>query len=130
MYEYITIMSHDLSMDDFILIDDKFNHFREQIGLLIQKYNKMKINYDGINELFESSTYDEFINGSTMTRDDIRLIHINAIIMKRRVDSKLNIIENIFRTAGVDISMTERPPGYDWLLGMARGLQSIYDATY
>ena len=123
-------MSYDLSMDDFILIDDKFNHVREQIGLLIQKYNKMKINYDGINELFESSTYDEFINGSTMTRDNVRLIHINAVIMKRRVDLKLNIIENIFRIAGVDISMTERPPGYDWLLGMARGLQSIYDATY
>ena len=118
-----------LSMDDFIIIDDKFNHFREPIGLLIQKYNKMKINYDGIDELFESSTYDEFTNGSTMTRDDIRLIHINAIIMKRRVDLKLNIIENIFRIADVDISTTVRPPGYDWMLGLARGLQSIYDAT-
>ena len=42
-------MSYDLSMDDFILIDDNLNHVREQIGLMIQKYNKMKINYYGIN---------------------------------------------------------------------------------
>ena len=122
-------MASPLSIYDFILIDDKFDDIREPMSILVQKYNKTKINYVGINELLESTIYDDFINGETMTHENARLICIVAGLLKEPIDLKLSIIENIFSIAGVDISTSLRPPEYDYMLDMARGLQSIYDAA-
>ena len=121
-------MANPLSIYDFILIDDKFDDIREPMTILIQKYNKIKVNLTGMYELFKSSEYDDFINGDKLTDENAKSIYIAAGLLKESIDLKLNIIENIFGIAGVDISTSVHPPGYDYLLGMAIGLQSIYDA--
>lgn len=119
-------MACPLSIYDFILIDDKFDDIREPMSILIQKYNTTNINCAGIDELLKSDEFDGFINGDNKNS---KLVCIAAGLLKESIDLKLSIIENIFSIAGVDISMSEHPPGYDYLLGVAIGLQSIYDAV-
>ena len=119
-------MANPLSIYDFILIDDKFDDIREPMTILIQKYNKTSINCVGIDELLKSDEFDGFINGENKNS---KLVCIAAGLLKESIDLKLSIIENIYLIAGVDISMSEHPPGYDYLLMVAIGLQSIYDAA-
>ena len=119
-------MNGHLSIDDFIAIDGKFEHIREQIDPKIQEYNQIEINYDAINEFIESEIYDAFINGGRLTRNDTQFIHIVSGLLKEPIDLKLNIMENIFFIAGVDIN---RLLGYNRILRLVVGLQSIYDAT-
>jgi hypothetical protein len=118
-------MAGPLSIYDFILIDDKFDDIREPMTILIQKYNKMKINCVGIDELLESDEFDGFINGDNKNS---KLVGIAAGLLKESIDLKISIIENIYLIAGADLSTSKHPPGYDYLLGLAIGLQSIYDA--
>jgi len=122
-------MESELTIDDFINIDVKFENIREQIDLWLEEYNRTIINYGGIDEFFESTFYDDFINGETMTRESTQLVYISAGLLKEPIDLKLSIVQKIFRVAGVDISTTVRPPWYDYMLGLALGLQSIYDAA-
>ncbi len=122
-------MSADLTIDDFIDIDVKFKSVREQIDLLLEEYNQIEINCEGIDDFLDSTMYDDFINGETMTRDSTQLVYITAGLLKEPIDFKLSIIENIYRIAGVDIRSTARPPWYNNMLDFARGLQSIYDAA-
>lgn len=122
-------MESELNIDDFINIDVKFENIREEIDLWLEEYNRTIINYGGIDEFFESTFYDDFINGETMTREGTQLVYITAGLLKEPIDMKLSIVEKIFSVADVDISTTVRPPEYDYLLGLALGLQSIYDAA-
>jgi hypothetical protein len=122
-------MESELTIDDFINIDVKFENIREEIDLWLEEYNRTIINYGGIDEFLDSTFYDDFINGETMTRESTQLVYISAGLLKEPIDLKLSIVEKIFRVAGVDISTTVRPPEYDYMLGLALGLQSIYDAA-
>lgn len=115
-----------LSIYDFILIDDKFDDIREPMSILIQKYNKTNINYAGISELLENYAYDDFINGDYKNSESV---YITVGLLKEPIDLKLSIIENIYRIADVDICTSVRPLGYDHMLGLLIGLQSIYDAS-
>ena len=119
-------MNGHLSIDDFIGIDCKFECVREQIEPKIQEYNQIEINYDAIDEFIESEIYDAFINGGRLTRNDLQFIRMVSRLLKEPIDLKVSIMENIFFIAGVDIS---RPLGYDHILRLGLGLQSIYDAT-
>ena len=118
-------MNGHLSIDDFIAIDGKFEHIREQIDPKIQEYNQIEINYDAINEFIESEIYDAFINGGRLTRNDLQFIRMVSRLLKEPIDLKVSIMENIFFIAGVDIS---HPLGYNLILILGVGLQSIYDA--
>jgi hypothetical protein len=119
-------MNGHLSIDDFIVIDGKFENVREQIEPKIQEYNQIEINYDAINEFIESEIYDAFINGGGLTRNDTQFIRMVSRLLKEPIDLKVSIMENIFFIAGV---RTSRPLGYDRILRLGIGLQSIYDAT-
>jgi len=119
-------MANPLSIYDFILIDDKFDDIREPMSILVQKYNKTHVNFDGIRELLESDAYDAFINGD---HENTQSVCIAAGRFKEPVDLKINIIENIFLIAGVDISASVHPAGYDYLLVLASGLHGIYDVV-
>ena len=119
-------MANPLSIYDFILIDDKFDDIREPMSILVQKYNKTHVNYGGIRELLESDAFDSFINGD---HENTQSVCIAAGRLKEPIDLKINIIENIFLIADVDISTSVHPAGYDYLLVLAAGLQSIYDVV-
>ena len=119
-------MASPLSIYDFILIDDKFDDIREPMSILVKKYNKTHINLVGIRELLESDAFDGFINGD---HENTQSVCIVAGSLKEPIDLKINIIENIFLIAGVDISTSVHPAGYDYLLVLAAGLQSIYDVV-
>lgn len=122
-------MAAELSIDDFINIDVKFESAREQIDPLLEEYNQIEINCEGVDEFLGSTFYDDFINGETMSRENTQLVYITAGLLKEPIDLKLNIIQNIYRIASVDIGSSVRPPWYNSMLYIALGLQSIYDAA-
>jgi hypothetical protein len=115
-------MAGPLSIYDFILIDDKFDDIREPMSILVQKYNKTHVNFVGIRELLESDAYDAFINGD---HENTQSVCVTAGLLKEPIDLKLSIIENIFSIAGVEISTSVHPAGYDYLLVLASGLHGI-----